>query len=296
VSCWAEEVVIESVVAQVGCAALHKALLLVSASAYALAVISLVSLARRRPLAELRWFRSLLLLGLLSHVAYTSALVWWLGRPPFFGKTELLSWFAFGCAGLCLVASRWLRSRFVAGWGAACAACVTLWLALTYRPQALPDVAALHNFMVWWYGFATPLGCGVASLAFAAQLRALLCGLRVRGRREHQIDSVNEESMGLLALALVRLGYPLMLSGLVVFVLGSLEAVGRAWFWQRALSAQLFVLVVYTIYLHLSASELLLHRRMFLAQSAAFCGVLVCVLSFDLPQSLMRGLGLGLFL
>jgi hypothetical protein len=102
--------------------------------------------------------------------------------------------------------------------------------------------------------------------------------------------------MGPVALGLVRLGYPLMLSGLIVFLLGALEAVGRAWFWQRSVAAQIFALTAYTIYLHLSAAEPAPRTRTFLAQSAAFCGLLVCVLSFDLPQSLLRGLGLGLFL
>ncbi len=286
----------EPVVAEAGCAALHRILLVVSAAAYALSVVTLVVFPGRRGLAELRWFRVLLALGLLSHAVYTLSLARWLGRPPFFGKTELLSWFALGCAALCLVAARWLGSRFVAGWGAACAFSVTLWLAFNCRAHAIHDVAALHNFMAWWYGFATPLGCGAGLLAFAAELRALPFALRVRRRKERPAESLDEEAMSQLALGLVRLAYPLLLSGLVVFVLGSLEAVGRAWFWQRALSAQLFALVVYTVYLHLSASESVFRTRMFFAQAAAFCGVVACVLSFDLPQSLLRGLGLGLFL
>jgi hypothetical protein len=286
----------EPVVAEAGCAALHRILLVVSAAAYALSVLTLVVFPRRRGPVELRPFRVFLALGLASHAAYILSLALWLGRPPFFGKTELLSWFAFGSAALCLVAARWLGSRFVVGWGAACAFSAALWLAFNCKTQAIHDVAALHNFTAWWYGFATPLGCAAGSLAFAAQLRALPFALRVRRRSERPAESPDEEAMSHLALGLVRLSYPLLLSGLVVFVLGSLEAVGRAWFWQRALSAQLFALVVYTVYLHLSASESVFRTRMFLAQAAAFLGVLMCVLSFDLPESLLRGLGLGLFL
>ena len=294
--CRAEEVVIGPVVVEAGFAALHKTLLFVSAAAYGLSVITLLLLPRRRLLAELRWFRAFVALGILSHAVYTVSMARWLGRPPFFGGTELLSWFALGCAAISLAAARWLGSRFVAGWGAACALCVTLWLAFTYRPQAIHDVAALHSFMAWWHGFATPLGCAAGFLAFAAQLRALPLALRMRRRKGRGTFSVGEEAMSFLALGLVRLGYPLLLSGLVVCVLGSLESVGRAWFWQRTLSAQLFTLVVYTVYLHLSASESAFRTRMFLVHAVAFCGVLACVLSFDLPQSLLRGLGLGLFL
>ena len=292
----AEEVVIEPVVAEVSCAALHKTLLIVAGAAYALSVLTLVLLPRRRQLAELRLFRAFLALGLLSHATYIFSLTLWLGRPPFFGRAELLSWFAFGCAAICLVAARWLSSRFVAGWGAAWAACVALWLGFTCRPEAIPHLAPLGHFTAWWHGLATPLGCAAGVLAFAAQLRALPLALRARRRTARGTGSIDEELTSPLALGLVRLGYPLLLSGLVVLALGSLEAVGRAWFWQRTLSAQMFAVVVYTVYLHLSASEYVFRTRMFLVQSAAFCGVVVCVLSFDLPQSLLRGLGLGLFL
>jgi len=286
----------EPVVAEAGFAALHKTLLIVSAAAYGLSVITLLVIPGRRRLAEMRWFRVFLALGILSQAVYTVSMARWLGRPPFFDRPELLSWFAFGCAAICLVSARWLGSRFVAAWGAACASLVTLWLAVTFRPQSIHDVAALHNFTAWWPGLATPLGCAAGFLAFAAQLRALPLALRMRSRKERGIYSVGDEAMSFLALGFVRLAYPLLLSGLVVFVLGSLEAVGRAWFWQRTLSAQLFALVVYTVYLHLSASGSTFRTRMFLVQAVAFLGVLVCVLSFDLPESLLRGLGLGLFL
>ncbi|MBN1503660.1 MAG: hypothetical protein JW952_01210 [Candidatus Eisenbacteria bacterium] len=279
-----------------GCAALHKTLLVASLAAYLLSLAVLMLLPRRRQLAEARWFSLCLSLGIACHAAYTLYIALWLGRPPFFGKTELLSWFAFGCAAICLATARQSASRFVTGWGVACSSCVLLWLTLTCRSQAMPDVAALRGFTAWWHGFATPLGCAAGFMAFAAQLRALPLALRARrvGRRGR--GSADDEVWSSLALGLVRLGYPLLLSGLVVLLLGSLDAVGRAWFWQRSLAAQLFSLVVYTVYLHLSASEQVFRTRMFLVQTAAFCGVLACVLSFDLPQGLLRALGLGLFL
>jgi hypothetical protein len=250
----------------------------------------------RLPLSAYRRFWGLLSLGVLSHLGFTISIVWWLGRPPFFTHTELVSLFGLGCASISLIGAQWLRSRFVVAWGVGCALFVTVWLLVPRSSQAIPDLVALHRFVIWWYGCATALGFAAGCLAFAAQLRALLSRMQLKWHSEFHVDSVDEGSMSSLSLALVRLGYPLILSGLLSFFLGSLEAVCRGWFWQRTAAAQLFALAAYTIYLHLAATDTGLRAKTFLAQTMGFCGLIVSVLSFSIPEGLLRGLGLGLFL
>ncbi len=203
-----------------------------------------------------------------------------------------MCWFGIGCALICAVGIRWLRSRFVVAWGVGASLTVAVWLLSSYGSTHIHDLAILHRPLIWGYGLATPLGLAAAALAFSAQFRAMLCRLRLGGQEELRIDSVDEESMNLISLSLARLGYPLILSGLLLLVLGSLGAVGRGWFWQRMVAAQLFTLVVYAAYLHLAASETRVRIWTFFAHLAGFCGVLISVISFDLPQGLLRGLGL----
>jgi len=238
----------------------------------------------------------LLSLGVFSHLGFTISIAWWLDRPPFFTHAELVSLFGLGCASISLIGVQWLRSRFVIAWGVGCGLVVTIWLLLPRSTQPIPDFVALHRFVIWWYGCASALGFAAASLAFAAQLRALLSRIQMKWRSDFRVDPVDERSMSSLSLSLARLAYPLILSGLLAFFLGSLEAVCRGWFWQRTAAAQLFALAAYTIYLHLAATDTGVRTKTFLAQTMGFCGLLVSVFSFSIPEGLLRGLGLGLFL
>lgn len=185
---------------------------------------------------------------------------------------------------------------FVIVFGVSCAFATTLAIGLSYRAEVFPGISPLWNTSVWWYGFATPLGYAAAVLAFAAQLRGVLAVARGTRSSGVKVFSVSEENMSLLALSLVRFCYPLLLSGLLAFAISSLDAVGRAWFWQRSVAAQLFVLVAYSVYMHLHSSMPVRRGRIICAQFAAFSGVVISVLSFELPQGLLRGLGLGLFM
>lgn len=245
---------------------------------------------------ELSLFRRLLLLGLLSHVGFTLFRASYVGRIPFFDRTELLSWFALSCVVLCLAGTGWLRSRIVVGGGILCASLVTVALGIWYDPHALPGIDVVQGTLSAWYGFATPLAYAAGFLAFVAQLRGVLASAQERSLGDVSFFEVSEESMNALSDGLVRLSYPLLLSGLLAFGLGSLEAVSLGWFWQKSVAAQLFVLVAYSIYLHLCTSRATFKGRILLAQFAAFCGMIVSVLSFDVPHGLLRGVGLDLFL
>jgi ABC-type transport system involved in cytochrome c biogenesis permease subunit len=235
-------------------------------------------------------------LALVCHVAFTICRSWLAGRPPFFGAVELLSWFALCCGALCLFGSRRFASNFVIAFGVSCASAITLALGISYRGNVLPGILAVRDIRVWWYGFASPLAYAAGVLAFAAQLRGILAIGRGTKSGGVNVLAVNEENMNSLALSLVRFCYPLLLSGLVAFAISSLDAVGRAWFWQRSIAAQLFTIVAYSVYMHLCSSAPARRGRIIVAQFAAFSGVVVSVLSFELPQGFLRGLGLSLFL
>lgn len=271
-------------------------LLCASAFFYGASLLPLLTGGWGRSPSHPRVLEKLLGLALVCHVAFTVCRSWLAGRPPFFGGVELLSWFAFCCGALCLFGSRRFASRFVIVFGVSCAFAITLTLGFSYRGNVLPGILALRDIRVWWYGFATPLAYSVGVLAFAAQLRGILA--IGRGTRSEGVGvfPVSEENMNSLALSLVRFCYPLLLSGLLAFAISSLDAVGRAWFWQRSIAAQLFALVAYSVYMHLCSSVPAHKGRIIVAQFAAFSGVLVSVLSFELPQGFLRGLGLGLFL
>jgi hypothetical protein len=184
----------------------------------------------------------------------------------------------------------------VIAFGVSCASAITLALGISYRGNVLPGILAVRDIRVWWYGFATPLAYAGGVLAFAAQLRGILAITRGTKSGGVNVLAVNEENMNSLALSLVRFCYPLLLSGLVAFAISSLDAVGRAWFWQRSIAAQLFTIVAYSVYMHLCSSAPARRGRIIVAQFAAFSGVIVSVLSFELPQGFLRGLGLSLFL
>ncbi|MCX5800638.1 MAG: hypothetical protein NTX17_04555 [Candidatus Eisenbacteria bacterium] len=241
-------------------------------------------------------FERLLGLALVCHTGFTVCRAWVAGRPPFFGGTELLSWCALCCGALCLFGSRRFGSRFVIAFGVSCAFAATLALGVSYRAQILPGMFALRDVRVWWYGFATPLSCAAGILAFAAQFRGILAVPQDTRSPAINVFPVSEETMNWLALSLVRFCYPLLLSGFLAAAISSLDAVGRAWFWQRSIAAQLFTLVAYCVYMHVCSSMPGHRGRIVVAQFAAFSGLLISVLSFELPQGLLRGLGLDLFL
>jgi len=177
-----------------------------------------------------------------------------------------------------------------------CSSVVTVALGIWYDPYALPGIDIVQRSLTTWYGFATPLAYAAGFLAFLAQVRGVLISAQGGNFGDVGFFEISEESMNELASRLVKFSYPLLLSGLLAFGLGSLGAVGLGWFWQRSVAAQLFVLVAYTIYLHLCTSRPTFKGRIFLAQLAAFCGVVISVLSFDVPNGLLRGVGLDIFL
>ncbi|MFH0777460.1 MAG: hypothetical protein V2A71_02400 [Candidatus Eisenbacteria bacterium] len=214
------------------------------------------------------------------------------GRPPFMERVELLSWFALCCALMCLVGSRWFRSTFVTSAGVLAAFLTTAYLCLSFEYVRLPCLSVTKVFLVWWPGFSVPLAFAALVLAYAAQLRGLPGLGSLEKQRTRLPMSSAPDATAFLSLQLVRFAYPLLASGLLAFGIGCLQIASRGWFWQRSIAAQLFVLVACTIILHLSASRPASVTRIFMAYSAAFCGVVVSVLSFDLPQGLLRGLGL----
>ncbi|UCF79724.1 MAG: hypothetical protein JSW03_05650 [Candidatus Eiseniibacteriota bacterium] len=274
-----------------------RVLLFVSASLYGASFVATTVVRSRPPhVAQLSLHRRLLLLALLSHVGFTLFRAWCMGRLPFVGKPELLSWFGLSCAVLCLIGAGWLRSRMVIASGVLCAFIVTASLAVWHEPCALPGIDIIQGAMITWYGAATPLAYAAGVLAFAAQLRGILAAGRPTGFRDTGGFDVSEESMNAVSAGLVRFAFPLMLSGLLAFGLGSLEAVGLGWFWQRSIAAQLFTVVAYSILLHLSVSRPASRGAIVVAQSAALCGIIVSFLSFDAPHGLMRGVGLDIFL
>ena len=263
---------------------------------YAVSLVLLLVGRSVRSLSRPAVFERSLGLALVCHGAFTVGRSLLVGRAPFFGGTELLSWFALCCGVLCLFGNRRFGSRFVIASGVSCAFAITLALGISYGDKIIPGIFALRYIMVWWYGFATPLGYAAGLLAFAAQLRGILAISHGTGSHPVDVFSVSEEAMNTLALSLVRFCYPLLLSGVLASAISSLDAVGRAWFWERSIAAQLFVLVAYSVYMHLCASTPDRKGRIVVAQFAAFSGLLISVLSFELPEGLLRGLGLGLFL
>jgi len=290
------EVAIESGFVPLNWDVVPRVLLYASAFLYAVSLLPLLAGRWGRGISFPAVFERLLGGALVCHVAFTVCRAWLAARPPFFETIELLSWFALCCGALCLFGSRRFVSRFVIVFGVSCAFATTLALGITYRAQVIPGIFALRSVRVWWYGFATPMGYAAGILAFAAQLRGVLAIAQGTGTRAVNVFSVSEETMKSLALSLVRFCYPLLLSGFLASGISSLDAVGRAWFWQRSIAAQLFTLVAYSVYMHLCTSMPGQRGRIVVAQFAAFSGVLMSVLSFDLPQGLFRGLGFGLFL
>jgi hypothetical protein len=274
----------------------QRILLLVSASLYFVSLLALTFSKPRSTFVELSVFRRLLSLGVISHVCFALFRAWYVGRLPFLDRTELLSWFALSCVVLCLVGADWLRSRVVIGGGVLGASLVTAALGVWYDPLALPGMDVVQGALSAWYGFATPLAYAAGFLAFLAQLRGVLVSARRTSLGDVGLFEVSEASMNTLSGGLVRLSYPFLLSGLLAFGLGSLQAVSLGWFWQKSVAAQLFVLVAYSIYLHLCVSRPTSRGRMLLAQFAAFFGIIVSVLSFDVPHGLLRGVGLDVFL
>jgi hypothetical protein len=274
----------------------QRVLLFISAALYAASFAALLLSRGKRSYVELFPFRRLLLFGLLSHVAFALFRAWCVGRLPFGDRTELLSWFAMSCVIICLAGTSWLRSRMVIGSGVLCAFVVTVALGIWYDPRALPYVDVLRGPLTTWYGFATPLAYAAGFLAFAAQFRAVLASARRTSLVDNDFFQVSENSMNALSGALTRLCYPLLLSGLLAFSLGCLDAVSLGWFWQRSTAAQLFILACYSVYLHLGVSKPTFRGRLLLAQFAAFSGIVVSVLSFDAPHGLLRGVGLGILL
>jgi hypothetical protein len=292
----AEEVAIESGFVPWHWVGVLRVLLCASAFFYAVSLLPLLAGRPGRNPLHPTVFEKLLGSALVCHVAFTICRSWLAGRPPFFGRVELLSWFAFCCGALCFFGSNRFSSKFVIVFGVSCAFATTLALGISYRAEVLPGIFALRDIRAWWYGLATPLGYAAGVLAFAAQLRGILAIAQGTKPGGVSVFPVSEEAMNSLALSLVRFCYPFVLSGLLAFAIGSLDSVGRAWFWQRSIAAQLFALVAYSVYMHLSTSVPVQKSRIIVAQFAAFSGVLVSVLSFELPQGFLRGLGLGLFL
>ncbi len=274
----------------------QRILLFVSASMYVASLVALVFARPRRAFLELSSFRRFLLLGLISQVCFTVFRAWYVGRVPFFDRTELLSWFALSCVVLCLSGTAWLRSRIVIGGGVSVALVVTASLGVWHDSRALPGIDVVQGALTAWYGFATPMAYAAGFLAFVAQLRGVLVSARGTSLGDVGLFEVSEESMNALSGGLIRLSYPLLLSGLLAFGLGSLRGVGLGWFWQESVAAQLFVLVAYSICLHLSASQPTSKGRILLAQFAAFFGIIVSILSFDVPHGLLKGVGLEIFL
>jgi|GEM_PF-2588167 len=271
-------------------------LLYASALLYAASLFPVLLGRERRPLTPPRAAERLLGLAIACHIAFTICRSWVAERPPFFGTFELLSWFALCCGMLSLYGHRRFGSKFVITAGVSCAFAITLILAVSHNGTILPGFAALRDIWTWWYGFATPIGYAAGFLAFAAQLRSIFSVGRTARPGSAFAFEAGEEDMNWLALSLVRFCYPFLLSGLLTFTIDSLDSVGRAWFWQRSIEAQLFTLVAYSIYLHLWSSTPLRRGRIILAQFAAFSGLLVSVLSFELPRGLLNGLGLDFFL